>query len=97
MLYVKQSSSSIPIVSKYQIQLVSFKLGPEPNIEYEIPLPSGMYFWNTMLIAFTVIYQGNARDGINGKFVETSHSGAYVIKNSGICNQDAFTLVVKYR
>lgn len=97
MLYVKQSSSSIPIVSKYQIQLVRFKLGPRPNIEYEIPLPSGMYFWNTMLLAFTVILRGNARDDINGKFVTTYHSGAYIINTSEICNQDAFILVVKYR
>lgn len=65
--------------------------------EYEIPLPDGWEFWNTMLLNFSIVFEGNLRDAIHMGIVNVWSSSGYTIKNAKATNSGAWALIYKFR
>lgn len=97
MIYVKQSNGAQVCSSQYNIQVVNFKLGNVLNTDLSIPLPKPMQFWNTAILSFQVVLEGNMRDAISSGLINTIHSGHYMILDRRIFNSDAWVCVCKFR
>lgn len=78
-------------------RVVQFQTGQYTDTEYEIPLPDGWEFWNTMLLNFSIVFEGNLRDAIHMGVVNVWSSSSYTIKNAKATNSGAWALIYKFR
>ena len=78
-------------------RVVHFQTGQYTDTEYEIPLPDGWEFWNTMLLNFSIVFEGNLRDAIHMGIVNVWSSSGYTIKNAKATNSGAWALIYKFR
>lgn len=96
MLYVKSSSGCQNIQDLYPIRVIKFKTGSSLNTWLDVPLPSGMEFWNTSILSFNVVYEGSMRDGVRLGAIEYYHSSSYKILDPKVLNVDAWLLLCKF-
>lgn len=103
---VEQMFKVIPTVpeleTKYNelnstFRVVQFQTGQYTDTEYEIPLPDGWEFWNTMLLNFSIVFEGNLRDAIHMGVVNVWSSSSYTIKNAKATSSGAWALIYKFR
>lgn len=78
-------------------RVVQFQTGQYTDTEYEIPFPDGWEFWNTMLLNFSIVFEGNLRDAIHMGLVDVWSSSGYTIKNAKVTSSDAWALIYKFR
>lgn len=78
-------------------RVVQFQTGQYTDTEYEIPLPDGWEFWNTMLLNFSIVFEGNLRDAIHMGVVNVWSSSRYTIKNAKATSSGAWALIYKFR
>lgn len=96
MLYVKSSSGCQNIQDLYPIRVIKFKTGSSLNTWLDVPLPSGMEFWNTSILSFNVVYEGSMRDGVRLGVIQYYHSRNYMILDPKVLNVDAWILLCKF-
>lgn len=96
MLYVKSSLGCQNIQDLYPIRVIKFKTGTSLNTWLDVPLPSDMEFWNTSILSFNVVYDGNMRDGVMMGAIEYMHSRNYKILDTKALNVDAWVLLCKF-
>lgn len=96
MLYVKSASGCQNIQDLYPIRVIQFKTGSALNTWLDVPLPSGMKFWNTSILSFNIVYEGNMRDAVMIGAIEYIHSGNYKILDTKALNVDAWVLLCKF-
>lgn len=96
MLYVKSSTGCQNIQDLYPIRVIKFKTGSALNTWLDVPLPSDMEFWNTSILNFNIVYEGNMRDGVMLGAIEYIHSRNYKILDPKALNVDAWVLLCKF-